>query len=257
MTVYATGIGTLFFILAAFSVKLPRCGAWMEVVKSLFGIALVTLALLYLKDAYPWARGGADPPGPAVQPLTPVAAAWRPSACCWGRCTARSTTAAWIEGTQGGRARLRRARHLPAPGRELPSALADGPHPGPTAGSTGGAAVATAFHRPGARRGSSGRPADHRPLFIDFGAEWCAACKELEKVTYPATEVKAELQRFVTVKVDGTNDDDATEALYRKYGVSGLPTVVFFDSAGKAVNEAKLTGFEEPAKFLSRLKKVQ
>ena len=52
----ALGIGTLFFVLAAFGVKLPRSGPWMEVVKSTFGIALVCLSLLYLKDAFPTFR---------------------------------------------------------------------------------------------------------------------------------------------------------------------------------------------------------
>jgi thiol:disulfide interchange protein DsbD len=248
MTVYATGIGTLFFVLAAFSVKLPRSGAWMDVVKSIFGIALVTLALLYLKDAFPFARGLLTRLGQSLIPMAPVAAALAAFGVLLGALH-RSFHDAGMEKilkvTGIAFAVLGIFLRL---GVNTPVAMADGPHR-PLPGIEAAAFV-------GLDEGLKASAAQHKPMLIDFGAEWCAACKELEKVTYPAPEVKAEMKRFVAVKVDGTNDDDATEALYLKYGVSGLPTVVFFDSAGKAMNEAKLTGFEEPAKFLARLKKV-
>ena len=69
--------------------------------------------------------------------------------------------------------------------------------------------------------------------------------------------VKDEFKRFVTVKVDCTNEDDRIEELYKRYGVKGLPTVVFMNSEGKAQDDLKLVGFEAPPKFVERLKKVQ
>ena len=99
--------------------------------------------------------------------------------------------------------------------------------------------------------------AEHKPLLIDFGAEWCAACKELEAKTYPDPAVRKETARFVMVKVDGTEETDAIDALYEKYGVQGLPTVVFLGSDGTQVQAAKLVGFENPEKFVQRLKRIQ
>ncbi len=56
--------------------------------------------------------------------------------------------------------------------------------------------------------------AEHRPVMIDFFAEWCAACKELDRETYVAPGVVDEAERFVRIKVDGTNAVDPVDALY-------------------------------------------
>jgi len=258
MTVYAIGIGTLFFMLAAFSVQLPRGGEWMEAVKSVFGIALLTLALLYLKDAYPFLRAPLAELGTTVKLLAPMAAG--------------------VAGVGVLLGALHRSLHGPPSDRWLKvaglalvvggsfirigtgAASASVAAPTTVAGAAGGATAdpsSPLIHFLELPEGLKLAQANRRPLFIDFGAEWCAACKELEKKVYPDATVRAEASRFVAVKVDGTNDSDELEKLYGQYGVVGLPTVVFFDSAGKTREDLKLTGYEEPADFLSRLKKVQ
>lgn len=77
---------------------------------------------------------------------------------------------------------------------------------------------------------------EHKPVVIDFGAEWCAACKELTSFTFADPKVREEGQRFVALQIDATDDDDARiEALKGKYRVVGLPTVVLIDTAGNEV----------------------
>src|SRR5262249_34672942 len=78
--------------------------------------------------------------------------------------------------------------------------------------------------------------AEHKPVMIDFFAEWCAACKELDRETYVAPTVVAEASRFVRIKVDGTNALDPLDALYARFGVNGLPTVAFVSSDGKVLD---------------------
>ena len=56
MFAYALGMGLLFFLIGAFSIALPKSGAWMDTVKSVFGVALLAMALVFLKDALPVAR---------------------------------------------------------------------------------------------------------------------------------------------------------------------------------------------------------
>jgi thiol:disulfide interchange protein len=75
---------------------------------------------------------------------------------------------------------------------------------------------------------------EQRPLFVDFSAAWCNACKELETRTYPA--VAAELHRFVLLRIDATNEDDpgVVERL-RRYKIVGLPAVLLIDSKGNEV----------------------
>jgi thiol:disulfide interchange protein DsbD len=96
--------------------------------------------------------------------------------------------------------------------------------------------------------------AEHRPVMIDFFAEWCAACKELDRETYVAPTVVEEAARFVRIKVDGTNAQDPVDALYQRFGVNGLPTVAFVSSEGKVLDDPRVTGFLGPEKFTETLR---
>jgi thiol:disulfide interchange protein DsbD len=92
---------------------------------------------------------------------------------------------------------------------------------------------------------------------IDFFAEWCAACKELDRATYVAPQVVAESERFVRIKVDGTNGQDALDALYQRFGVEGLPTVAFVSSRGEILQKPRVLGFLGPEEFLEEMRRVR
>jgi thioredoxin:protein disulfide reductase len=92
---------------------------------------------------------------------------------------------------------------------------------------------------------------------IDFFAEWCAACKELDRHTYPAREVMREAGRFTNIKVDATHEGEMIEALYERFGIQGLPTVAFVSSEGAVLEDPRVTGFLGPEKFAAELKKVK
>src|SRR5262249_7299214 len=78
--------------------------------------------------------------------------------------------------------------------------------------------------------------AEGKPMLIDFGAEWCTACKEMEHKTFPDPSVRTAAQAFVNVKADMTDDENAeTQRLTKKYDIKGLPTIVMFDKGGKEV----------------------
>lgn len=98
--------------------------------------------------------------------------------------------------------------------------------------------------------------ADCKPVMIDFFADWCAACKELDQHTYVEKSVATEADRFVTIKVDGTMDSDVTDALYARFGVKGLPTVAFVSPTGEILESPRVTGYLEPAPFLAEMQKV-
>lgn len=77
-----------------------------------------------------------------------------------------------------------------------------------------------------------------RPLLIDFRAEWCLACKELETKTYPG--VLSELHRFVLLRVDATDEEEpSVKQLLERYKVEGLPTVLLLDGKGREVGRFK------------------
>jgi len=96
-----------------------------------------------------------------------------------------------------------------------------------------------------------------KPVMIDFFAEWCAACKELDRDVYVAPAVVEEADRFVSIKVDGTEEADSITQLYERFGVQGLPTVAFVSSRGEMLSDPRITGYLEPDRFLAKLKKVR
>ena len=97
-----------------------------------------------------------------------------------------------------------------------------------------------------------------KPVVIDFYADWCLPCKELDEKTFTDDRVKAELDRFVRVKADLTiAGDERTKQLTEQYKVVGVPTIVFLDASGNEVPGSRLTGFEPPDKFLQRAQAVK
>jgi len=104
----------------------------------------------------------------------------------------------------------------------------------------------------------SAASAQKRPVVIDFYADWCLPCKELDAKTFSDPNVIAETNRFVRIKADLTlTNDEKTQALAKQYAILGVPTIVFIDSSGREVPSARLTGFEPPDRFIERAKNVR
>jgi thioredoxin:protein disulfide reductase len=96
-----------------------------------------------------------------------------------------------------------------------------------------------------------------KPAIIDFGADWCTACKELDEDTFTDPRVVEQFKRFAAVRADMTHDQDPNVlALQRQYQVVGLPTVVFLGADGQERRELRLTGFVPPNDFLNRMEKA-
>ena len=96
-----------------------------------------------------------------------------------------------------------------------------------------------------------------KPVIVDFYADWCIPCKELDEKTFSNGAVADELNRFTRVKADLTKaEDPEVQKLTKQYGIVGVPTIVFLDSSGHELDGQRLTGFEPPRQFLSRLKQI-
>ena len=90
-----------------------------------------------------------------------------------------------------------------------------------------------------------------QPLVVDFGAEWCGFCKQLEAETFPAPEVQALKDKFVWVRVDTDKDPETA----RKYEVGPIPDVLVLDSNGKVLD--RQLGFRPPAEMAEFLEKAR
>ena len=95
---------------------------------------------------------------------------------------------------------------------------------------------------------------EKRPVVLDFSAEWCLPCKELDIYTFSDARVVALAESFESIVVDLTQVDDEKLAVKEKFKVFGVPTVILFDSSGKEVD--RFTGFIPAEEFLKRLEKI-
>ncbi len=84
---------------------------------------------------------------------------------------------------------------------------------------------------------------ENKPVLVDFFAEWCAACHELEEKTYTKAEFIELSKQFVLVKVDATEDTEDVQKILTQYNIKGLPTVVFVNRKGAILNDLTFTQF--------------
>jgi thioredoxin:protein disulfide reductase len=92
-----------------------------------------------------------------------------------------------------------------------------------------------------------------KPTIIDFYADWCAQCKELDKYTYTDSKVIELSKNFNNIKVDLTKEN---EEITNKFKILGLPVVAFLDKNGKEKEELRITGFLKPDEFVKTMEKA-
>jgi thiol:disulfide interchange protein DsbD len=90
-------------------------------------------------------------------------------------------------------------------------------------------------------------------VLVDFYADWCTSCKEYEEFTFADAMVKTAMDKFVLVQVDVTANDDASKVITKKYGIFGPPAILFFDENGIQNKEMTIVGFKKPEEFLQHL----
>jgi thiol:disulfide interchange protein DsbD len=89
-----------------------------------------------------------------------------------------------------------------------------------------------------------------KKILIDFSAEWCTACKEMEEITFADAGVKAKMSEYVLINADVTENTKAQKAMSKKYGVFGPPVVIFIDESGEILSSKTVVGFMEPEEFI-------
>jgi thiol:disulfide interchange protein DsbD len=87
------------------------------------------------------------------------------------------------------------------------------------------------------------------PVMLDFYADWCVSCKEMERFTFTDAGVQAEFARARLLQADVTANDAEDQALLQHFGILGPPTIVFFDATGRERNEYRVVGFKEADEF--------
>ena len=230
------GMGTPLLVAGASAGKLlPRAGAWMDIVKRFFGVLMLAVAAWMLTRIVPegaalvlWAVPallGAWVLWPAARGRT--AAGWlvRAVGVALGLFGVVLVVGAALGGTDPFSPIPRFAsHHQELPFRSIKS-LDD-------------------LQREVASAKSAGRP-----LLLDFYADWCVSCKEMERYTFSDPAVQTALASVVLLRADVTRNDAADQTLLKYFGIIGPPTIAFFASDGTEQRNFRVVGYMKAAEF--------
>lgn len=233
------GMGLPLLLLGTSGGKLlPRAGAWMDVIKQLFGFALLAVPLLLLSRLW------------SDETSTLAWLVWGLALCAYFYHHNQRRLHS-VGKSLCGFALLLAMMGAVVVAKDL---LMPSPH-----ASASPKAEAPQFIRIktlddlksqlGAARG--------KPVLLDLYADWCVACKEFEHKTFRDPAVRARFADMVLLQADVTANDDADVELLNGLNVLGLPTLIFFDSAGNEVSGQRVTGFMGPSEFLKQLDKLR
>jgi len=92
-----------------------------------------------------------------------------------------------------------------------------------------------------------------KPVFVDFYADWCVYCKQLDRETFPNKNVQAALGDFVLLKADVTDNDELDKALLKKLGLIGPPALLFYDTSGNEHRNFRIVSFIEAEKLVAHI----
>jgi thiol:disulfide interchange protein DsbD len=97
-----------------------------------------------------------------------------------------------------------------------------------------------------------------KPVMIDFYAIWCGPCREMDSAVFSRQEVADAATNFLALRVDVSDDSNIpAQKVAKKFGITGLPTLVFLGTNGQERAELRLLGKDEPAVVIQRLKAAQ
>ncbi|MDB5812021.1 MAG: thiol:disulfide interchange protein [Betaproteobacteria bacterium] len=241
----ALGMGVpLLVVGASAGTLLPKAGSWMETVKRFFGVVLLGVAIYLVSPLLPavvhmlaWAALLIVSAIylHALDPLPVNAPGARKLFKGIGVIGLLAGAALLIGALSGGRDVLQ-----------------------PLAGLRGaGTAVenAPAFKRidSSAQLDDAIRAAAGKPVMLDFYADWCVSCKEMERYTFVDEAVKTRLANVVALQADVTQNRDEHKALLKRFNLFGPPGIVFFDRQGKLIEDLRVVGFQPANNFAATL----
>jgi thiol:disulfide interchange protein DsbD len=247
--VMALGMGVPLLIVGlSAGTLLPRAGAWMEAVKRGFGVLLLATAVWLVSPVIP----------AVVQMLAWAALLIIPAIFLHALDPLPANAKGWLRFWKGiGIVMLLTGAAL------LIGALAGNRDPlQPLAGLRGQAQAAEAKKLPfepvlSLADLETKVLAAGQPVMLDFYADWCVSCKEMERFTFADPAVQAKLAGFKLLKADVTANSADDKALLARFGLFGPPGILFFDQSGKELKSVRVVGFQDAAVFLKVLDQVR
>ncbi|MGD2021048.1 MAG: protein-disulfide reductase DsbD [Thiohalocapsa sp.] len=230
---------------------LPRAGMWMDAVKAVFGVLLLAVAILLIERVLPPAVAmllwgllliASGVYMGALTSITHEAGGWTKLWKALGLALLVYGVLMIVGAAAGGRDTIQPLRGIVAAG--------------------GGQAAAHKAFKPiktvaDLEREVAAASAAGKPVMLDFYADWCVSCKEMERYTFPDPNVIAALDQFVVLQADVTANDAEDKALMQeRFGIPGPPAMLFFDENGDELRGYRLVGFVPATEFAAHLNEI-
>jgi len=236
----------LLVIGASAGALLPKAGAWMQTVKHFFGVLLLGAAMWIISPLIPsiaqmlcWSALLIIS-GIYLHAIDPLPAGARGFRKFWkgvGVIALLLGVALLIGGLSGGRDLLQ-----PLSGLRMRAGGEESQTPFVRVASV------TELDRALALAG--------KPVMLDFYADWCISCKEMERLTFRDENVKKRLAAMLLLQVDVTANSADDAALLKRFGLFGAPGIIFFDRKGREIEGSRVIGYRSAERFLPILKQV-
>ena len=221
---------------------LPKAGPWMDGVKKFFGVLLLAVAVWVISPIIPvavqmiaWAAllVGSGVALRAIDPLPASAGGWARAGKALGVMLLLAGAAMLVGALSGARDPLRPLASLGS-GTYAPT-------PTPWARIATVAQLDEKLRAPG------------RPVMLEFSADWCVSCKEMEAFTFSDPRVRAQMDRMLLLQADVTANSEQDKLLLRRYSLFGPPGLIFFDSRGREIKGLRVIGYQDADRFLKTL----
>jgi len=239
------GMGLPLLVLGASAGKLlPRAGAWMDNVKAVFGVMLIGIAIWMLERIIP-----------AEIAMLSWAILFIVSAIYLGAFESTQTKSGWLKllkgfalvlflyglmiliGLMGG------SKDMFQPLKTFQGGL----------GSAQAQSEHLSFKTIKSIEELEAELAKGQPVMLDFYADWCISCKEMEKLTFTQPQVHQALAGVTLLQADVTKNDDIDKALMKKFGLIGPPAILFFSPSGIEQKAQRVVGFKPGDTFVKHI----
>ncbi len=248
--VMALGMGVpLLLIGSSAGVLLPKAGAWMEAVKQFFGVMLLALAIWIIQPLLPvnvqmmlWAALLIFSAIylKALDALPQNSGGWHKLLKGIGMFALLLGAAYLIGALSGARDILKPLGNIGRSEASVPSTLQFSRIRD----------IAELDQRIAQAQGRG------QLVMLDFYADWCISCKEMERFTFSDATVMAKLKPVLLLQADVTANSQADQELLKRYGLFGPPGILYFDTKGRELSDFRVTGYQDSAQFLNTLQGV-
>jgi thiol:disulfide interchange protein DsbD len=256
---YATGLGMgvpLLLVGASAGSLLPKVGPWMDTVKSLFGVLFLGVAIYFVQPLIPpslsmllWSAlavvGGYWVFSLKARDGGPAPAAVRAP----GLIAVVYGILLLIGVSSGGTDPLQ-------PLGSLRVAAGSAPASGERTTAEPALAFETIKSVADLQARVAAASAAGKTVMLDFYADWCVSCKEMEKYTFTDSAVQAALGNTVLLRADVTKNDELDQELMKHFGIFGPPTIAFYDAAGTEQRPYRVVGYMKAGDFTEVLRKA-